>query len=311
MTTNPARGRNRARRLAALVSALVLAWSGLGLAQAKPKDDALDDLLKKVEESNKTKDAPVDPVKPAKAGEVAPKDKDLDSLLEKLGQSKDEASPDGKAPPPPPGGEGDKPPMPDDGKGKDKGEGAGDKAAKPKPKDLSGKDKELDEHLAGDKKKPKSGEKPGGKKDGGGEDGPLGDLIKQMREVEQRLGQPDTGEKTRQKQTEIVKRMDTLIDQIRQSKSQGQAMRMIRGGKQPGKPGQEPGQMADGAPPTRPEKPNPKSILAKNKDAWGHLPPDLRAEMDNVFNEQLLPSKEDLIKRYYLSVSKKSLSRGD
>ena len=31
--------------------------------------------------------------------------------------------------------------------------------------------------------------------------------------------------------------------------------------------------------------------------------------MDNVFKEELLPSKEELIRRYYLSVSKKSLAR--
>jgi hypothetical protein len=31
--------------------------------------------------------------------------------------------------------------------------------------------------------------------------------------------------------------------------------------------------------------------------------------MDNVFNEQPRPDKLDLIRRYYLSVNKKSLSR--
>ena len=31
--------------------------------------------------------------------------------------------------------------------------------------------------------------------------------------------------------------------------------------------------------------------------------------MDNVFKEEPLPSKEELIRRYYLSVSKKSLLR--
>ena len=40
-----------------------------------------------------------------------------------------------------------------------------------------------------------------------------------------------------------------------------------------------------------------------------HLPPELRQEMDNVAKEVMLPSKEELIKLYYLSVSKKSLTR--
>ena len=45
------------------------------------------------------------------------------------------------------------------------------------------------------------------------------------------------------------------------------------------------------------------------KDEWGHLPDELRQEMENVFKEEYLPSKDDLIRRYYLSVAKKSLVR--
>ena len=305
--------RKNSRIAPLLAIAVALGWATIGAAQVPsgPKDSTLDDLLKKVDESAKPKADPA-VAKPAKPGDVAPADKDLDGLLEKLGQTKDAPSADGKKPEPPPSGEGDAPPDP----------GAGDKPdakskPKPRPDDLKGKDKDLEEHLqelAGKKKKPKGGQGGQGQgqgKDQSGEDGPLGDLIKQMREVEGRLGKPDTGEQTRQKQAEIVKRMDALIDQMRQSRSQSQAMRMMRQGKQPGKPGGEPGQMANGPPPTRPEGPKGKSIVALDKNAWGHLPPDLRSEMDNVFNEQLLPSKEDLIKRYYLSVSKKSLTRGE
>src|SRR5439155_11457328 len=104
----------------------------------------------------------------------------------------------------------------------------------------TGDDKDLDEHLSGaDKKKPRDGQQrqQGRKKDE--EDGPLGDLIKQMREVEQRLGQPDTGEQTRQKQTEIVKRLDGLIEQMRLVRSQSQMMRMMRQGQKPGQQGQQ------------------------------------------------------------------------
>ena len=36
-----------------------------------------------------------------------------------------------------------------------------------------------------------------------------------MREVEERLGKPDTGEETRKKQTEIVKNLEQLIEQMR------------------------------------------------------------------------------------------------
>ena len=300
------------RPLAAFSLFLVLAWTSLGLAQAtKPKDEALDDLLKQVEEVAKSKEAapkPTDATKPAKPGEVAPKDKDLDSLLDKLGQTKDDASPDGRSPEPPPGGADDK--KPDDGKGQGKDDKA-KKDSKPEAKPLGGKEKELDEvldEIAGKKKKPKPGQKPGEKKPGEGE-GPLGDLIKQMRDVEERLGKPDTGEQTRQKQTEIVKRLDTMIEQMKKSQSQSQAMRMMRQGQKPGQKSGQEGAMANGPPASLPEKPKPKSVVALDKNPWGHLPAELRAEMDNVFKEGALPSREDLIKRYYLSVSKKSLSR--
>ncbi len=138
----------------------------------------------------------------------------------------------------------------------------------------------------------------------------MGDLIKQMREVEQRLGKPDTGDETRQKQTQIVKRLDGLIEQMRLVRSKSQMMRMMRTGQQPGQRGEQAGtDPQQGVGLQKPAAPRPKSVVSADKNPWGHLPPDLRAEMDNVFKEEGLPDKLDLIKRYYLSVSKKSLSR--
>ena len=79
---------------------------------------------------------------------------------------------------------------------------------------------------------------------------------------------------------------------------------------QPGqKPSSTPGTTGGSAPiPSRGSRPSKRSV-AGGKDEWGHLPPELRQEMDNVFKEEPLPSKEELIRRYYLSVSKKSLVR--
>ena len=305
----------RPRRLAALSTALVLGWAFVGLAQgpAKPKDGDLDDLLKKVEEAAKPKAKPSEPAKP---GAVAPKDKDLDDFLDKLGEEKDKPKADGKPSEPPPGGAADD--MKSDPKGgkgdKDKSKDRKPGSPKPKKDDLTGQDKDLDEHLSGaDKKKQQKGGQQGGrqgqKQDE--EDGPLGDLIKQMREVEQRLGQPDTGEQTRQKQTEIVKRLDGLIEQMRLVRSQSQMMRMMRQGQ---RPGQQLGQQANNDPQQgvglqKPAMPRPKSVVALDPNQWGHLPPSLREEMDNVFKEEGLPDKLDLIRRYYLSVNKKSLAR--
>jgi hypothetical protein len=305
----------RSLTLAALLT-LPLAWGARASAQdAKaPKDDALDSLLKKVEEKpSKAAEKAAEgaakktaaPAAGKPSGEVAGKDKELDSLLEKLGASEDKAAPDQKRGGP--GGEpkpGDPPPGE---KGKDK-----DEPKKNDPNALSGKTKALDEHL-----EELTGKRRKKKRDEGEGSGPLSEMIKQMREVEQRLGKPDTGEETRKKQTEIVKRIDTLIEQMRasqgQSKGKPRPGLALRPGQQPGpnQNGETPGTTGGNAPLTKPQKPTDRHSLAGGKETWGHLPPELRQEMENVFREEPLPSREELIRRYYLSVSKKALTRGE
>ena len=54
-----------------------------------------------------------------------------------------------------------------------------------------------------------------------------------------------------------------------------------------------------------------RDAVANNKDTWGHLPPEIRAEIDNMFNELELPAKRRLIDRYYLSVARKSAANRD
>ena len=44
-------------------------------------------------------------------------------------------------------------------------------------------------------------------------------MIKEMRDVEQRLGKPDPSEDTQKKQKQIVKRIETMIEQAKQSGS--------------------------------------------------------------------------------------------
>ena len=79
---------------------------------------------------------------------------------------------------------------------------------------LGEKDKAIDERLeeyTGRKKKRPAGDEE--------RKGPIGEIIKEMRDVEKRLGKPDPSEDTRNKQKQIVKRIDTLIEQARQSGS--------------------------------------------------------------------------------------------
>jgi hypothetical protein len=284
-------------RPVALAAALfaILCVAPPGWAQDASKDDALDQLLKQAEGTGGSEAPESRP-----PGEVAPKDQALDNLLEKLGETKDAPTAPGRPEAKPAAKPEDQPapapPAPDG------------------PEALTGKAKDLDEHLeelTGRKKKKPPREGGQGQPQGGG---PLDEAIKKMREVEQRLGKPDTGEETRRKQEEIVKSLDSVLQGLRAMKGQGQGqmIRIVRRtAPQPGnQPGQNnPGAQPGGAPRQRAERPTDQHSLANAKDEWGHLPPDLKTEMDNVSQEKPLPKKQELINRYYLSVAKKSLSR--
>jgi len=274
--------------------------------ESKPgSDEALDNLIEKLtdsppskpdakpaKEDGKPKPSDKEGSKPGAGGEVAPQDQELDSLLEKLGESKDEPAAEDAGKSPAGGG------------GPDQADRS--KSPQPKPGQLGRKDQELDERLeelTGRRKKKKSGSDDEGS-------GPVSEVVKQMREIEQRLGKPDTGKETQEKQKQIIKRLETMIEQARQSGSSSSSRmktRQVRqAGQKPGgsQQGQEAGSTSGGAPLAKPAKPtNPRS-LAGGKDIWGHLPPELRQEMENSFKEEALPDKIELIKRYYLSVSK-------
>jgi hypothetical protein len=269
-------------------------------APAKPTEEGFEKLLEKLEAKDKAADQAKGMPGGKKPGEVAPSDKDLDKILEGLGQTKETPSPDDKKPdgpgsdgPPPPSGE------------------------KPKPDDLKGGEKSLDqrlEELTGKKPKPKD-QRQRKPED---ETGPLGQVIKEMRDVEERLGKTDTGEETRKKQGEIVKNLDELIEKMKNAPSQSMAMKMMREGNQPGQqpkpgqPGQQPGAMAQGAQATKPPKPEKGAVSSDlAKSIWGNLPVQFREEMGNVLNERALPSKEDLIRLYYLSLGNKGSNKGD
>jgi hypothetical protein len=319
-----------------LTFAVLTAIAATGRAWAqdagKSKDEALDSLMKELRESEKGGEKPTKPstaeakkapppqdkskvsprpsatgdnagkasattgdkssaAKSRDAAKLAPKDQAIDDLLGKLGESKDDPTtaeePRNRAP-----GQGPTEPSPTRKPGADK---------------LGAKDKDLDERLeelTGRKKKRSSSDQE--------RTGPIGDMIKEMREVEQRLGKPDPSEDTQKKQKQIVKRIETLIEQVRQGGSAGSmAMRRMRQpGQQPGKQdGDQPGAQGRGAPPMKPAKPTSQHSTAGGKDTWGHLPAELRQIMDNTFKETELDSQRELIRRYFLSVDKGKLVR--
>jgi len=221
-----------------------------------------------------------------KAGTVAPRDQAIDDLLEKLGQTKDAPSPEER---------------PRNRAAPETKEPS--RADKPGPAKLGGKDKEIDDRLeeyAGRKKKRRPSEEQ--------RNGPVGEIIKEMRDVEQRLGKPDPSEDTQNKQKQIVKHIDTLIEQVRKSESSAGRLMMRRvrqPGQQPGEqPGDQPGALARGASATKPAKPTSQHSTASGKEIWGHLPAELRDVMENSFKEAELGSKAEMISRYFLSISK-------
>jgi hypothetical protein len=312
--------------LAPALVAVLLGPSQAVLGQDKPSEKDLDRLLEKVEKAKSTgdKDKPAADEKKTEAkkpddkkkdsedkpsasadkkapgstekkGELTSKDEALDNLLEKLGESKD--APSAKGRPAPPAGDVPKPAEP----GKPARDGG-----------LKGESKDLDEHLeeiAGKKRKKNQQEGDGS--------GPLADAIKQMREVEKRLSKPDTGEETRNKQGEIVKKLTTILEQLRNAQGQGQGQGRIRQVTQAGQPqGNRQGREganpnANGVGPSKALRPNVKTVLANDKNTWGNLPPSMREEMSNVSKEEPLSKKAKLIERYYITVSKKALSKGE
>jgi len=228
--------------------------------------------------------------KPA-SGSVAPQDRELDSLLEKLGESKETPASEERSSAPGGADEPKQGPRPD----------------KPSPPKLGGKDKDIDERLeeyTGRRKK----RSPADEK----RSGPIGEIIKEMRDVEERLAKPDTSGDTQNRQKQIVKRIETLIELVRQSGGSAMGFR-VRRVRQPGQQGQQPGDqtgaLARGAPPMKPAKPTGQHANAGSKEVWGHLPAELRQVMENSFKEAELATKAELISRYFLSVGKGKLVR--
>jgi hypothetical protein len=323
----------RFRTRTALISAFSLFLSIPAMAQDKPKDDALDRLLEKLEgnkpapeaesapkpkKDDAKKDAPkadkaktADKAKPkAKpAAEAEPKDKALDSLLEKLGETKEAPKTTGAAGAPN-----------DADKDKDKpakGQEPEDKTASM----IKAGEKPLDEHLeelTGRVKKKKGQQGQQGQagqqgEEGADEDTPIGRAVKKMRQVETKLGDDDTGEETRKTQGEIVKDLDQMIAQAKRSSQ----MQRKPGKPRPGQPqpgdqqGDQPGAQgnnAQGAKPMKTIDPKNKSQFGGDKNTWGNLPANVRDEMENVFRTEPLPAKLDRISKYYKAVAKKGMS---
>ncbi len=135
-----------------------------------------------------------------------------------------------------------------------------------------------------------------------------------MRDVEQRLGKPDPSEDTQAKQKQIVKRIETMIEQVRQSGSSAGRLTMRRRQQQGNQPGQQQGDqtgaLAQGVGPHEAGQADQPALDGRGQ---GHLgAPAGRScarSWRTASRRSALDSKSELISRYFLSVGKGKLVR--
>lgn len=160
-------------------------------------------------------------------------------------------------------------------------------------------------------------------------DNPFVRITRQMREVEELIRQAKSGAATQDRQQEIVKQLEKLIEELEQrqqqssssSSSQQQQRQQQTAGRdkvqqpdQPGSPragqpqqGQDSSQPAkdsadrQGKPETR--KPDMAQMRDLLKDIWGELPPRLRQQMMQSAVEKFLPKYELQIEEYFKTLS--------
>ena len=262
-------------RLVSFAAALVatLAWASTGLAfeDAQPKDEALEGLTEALEKAEKG-----EPAKPGRGGraptpeesgpkaaepedkgEVAPKDQALDSLLEKLGETTETPAPDDK-----PAGE----PEPSD-------EPTPARARQARPRRAEGRGQVARRGAGRAHREAEEEEGPGAGRRGDRPAGPGHQGDARRRAAPRK---PDTGEATRKKQAEIVKNLDTIIEQLRSTSSSSKGEVDAHG--HAGRPeaglaaGDDPGSNGGQAPNTMPAKPTGKQALADGKGRVGPPP---------------------------------------
>ena len=158
-------------------------------------------------------------------------------------------------------------------------------------------------------------------------------IIEGMRSAQQRISDKKTDEETQLLQKEILKDLDELIKQLSSQRSnrappnsppppqQRQQQQQQR--PEDGRPNQSPRQQSAGGagrrkPENRASQPTEKSERGRltkaelerrrhlAREVWGHLPPTLRKELLNIFNENYLPKYEDHIRRYYEALAEQS-----
>lgn len=143
---------------------------------------------------------------------------------------------------------------------------------------------------------------------------PLIRLNQRMKEVERRIADAHSDQKTQRLQQEISDDLSKLIAEMERQcnqskKTSSQSSRRQQTSQT--KPSQSPGQQATDKPSRdssarMKEKQTAKVDAARMqemlKDVWGHLPPHLRQQMEQSANEEFLPKYELEIAEYFRSL---------
>jgi len=156
-----------------------------------------------------------------------------------------------------------------------------------------------------------------------GEQNPLARLNQEMRRLEALIAQQNSGDDTRQLQTQVVRDLEELIRQARKKSKQGNSS-SGKGGT--GKGGQQASKRRDASQPGKQSKQNQSSDTAARqsskrthdqaaqkpdmadmrellKGVWGQLPERQREQMLQSYEEQFLPKYEQMISDYFRSIA--------
>ncbi len=161
-------------------------------------------------------------------------------------------------------------------------------------------------------------------------DNPLVSLNRKMREAERLMREAKGDAKTQDLQTQIVRKLEALIDELEQQQQQQQSSsssssknqkqqqqktadqrpqsqpQMKPGGPAREKPSSDPARDSSGKVVKREtEKPDMARMREMLKDIWGELPPRLRQEMMQSSVEKFIPKYELLIEEYFKALAEK------
>lgn len=152
------------------------------------------------------------------------------------------------------------------------------------------------------------------------EQNPLLEIARQMREVEGRMAQNDSGTTTRKVQQQIIADLDALIADARKRARQGKPGDGQSQSSGPQRPVGQPPQQPDngGGTPTdkpatastprtdngEPREPDVKMMRRVMEKLWEvDLPPHVRQQMMEVQPEEFLPKYETMIEEYFRRLS--------